>query len=69
MTGEELKNIAINFWGERGYVNALALALGVDRTQVWRYIRGNTIPGPVRAAVIAWRRRFAETGETPEPLS
>lgn len=65
MTGDELKAIAIQIWGERGYVAALANALKIDRTQIWRYIRGSSIPGPVEAAVRCWERRFVETGKTP----
>lgn len=61
MTGEELKAIAIQFWGERGYVSALAKSLKIDRTQVWRYIRGASIPGPVEAAVTCWKVRFDDS--------
>jgi len=54
MTGEELKNAAIKLFGERGWQAALALHLGVDRTQVWRYVSTGRVPGPVAAAVACW---------------
>ncbi len=55
MTPAELKAAAITLYGERGYSAALAKALKVDYTQVWRYLSGRTpIPGPVEAAVTAW---------------
>lgn len=67
MTGQELKEAAIKLFGESGWVTALADALGVDRTQVWRYVNGRTdVPGPVNAAVRCWLRRFGETGERPD---
>lgn len=66
MTGEELKQAAIELWGGRGWVSALASALHIDRTQVWRYVgKGNDVPGPVRAAVECWLKRHRETGERP----
>lgn len=54
MTGEELKLAAIKLFGERGWQAALALHLGVDRTQVWRYVTTGKVPGPVSAAVTCW---------------
>ena len=58
MTPSELKAAAIKLFGERGWVTALATALKVDRTQVWRYINGKgPIPGPVEAAVSCWLER------------
>lgn len=57
MSPEELKAAAIKLFGERGWSSALATHLGVDRTQVWRYINGKTdVPGPVAAAVRCWLR-------------
>lgn len=54
MTGEELKEAAIKLFGERGWQSALASHLGVDRTQIWRYVTNNRVPGPVDAAVKCW---------------
>lgn len=55
MTGDELKDAAVKLFGERGWVASLAEGLGVDRTQVWRYVNGRTpVPGPVAAAVECW---------------
>ncbi len=54
MTGDELKQAAITLFGERGWQSALARHLGVDRTQIWRYVTNNRVPGPVRAAVTCW---------------
>lgn len=72
MTPEELKAAAIELFGERGWVAALSAHLGVDRTQVWRYINGtgkSGIPGPVQAAVSCWLRSYRETGKLPpKPL-
>jgi len=54
---DELRQAAIRLFGERGWVAALALHLGVERTQVWRYLNGRTaVPGPVEAAVKCWLR-------------
>jgi plasmid maintenance system antidote protein VapI len=58
VTGEELKDAAVKLFGESGWVTALAENLGVDRTQVWRYVNGRTpVPGPVAAAVECWLSR------------
>ena len=54
MTGEELKTTAIKLFGERGWQSALAERLGIDRTQVWRYVSTGRVPGPVAAAVDCW---------------
>lgn len=66
MTPDRLKAAAIELWGERGWVTALATNLRIDRTQVWRYVNGKgPIPGPVEAAVECWIGRFRETGRRP----
>jgi hypothetical protein len=66
MTPADLKAAAIEIWGERGWVAALASSLGVDRAQVWRYLNGRTdIPGPVAAAVRCWTASFCGTRATP----
>ena len=66
MTPAELKSVAIEIWGERGWVSALAASLSVDRTQVWRYINGNTaVPGPVAAAATCWIGVFRKSGTRP----
>lgn len=54
MTGQELKEAGIRLFGERGWQAALALHLGIDRTQIWRYVDNNRVPGPVIAAVRMW---------------
>ena len=59
MTGEELKAAAIKLFGERGWQSALSSRLGVDRTQVWRYVTNDKVPGPVAAAVACWLRAGA----------
>lgn len=62
MTGEELKQAAIKLFGERGWQSALALHLGVDRTQIWRYVTNDKVPGPVGAAVTCWLKTGGPTG-------
>jgi hypothetical protein len=54
MSGDELKAAGIRLFGERGWQSALALHLGIDRTQIWRYVANNSVPGPVAAAVKCW---------------
>lgn len=59
MTGDELKEAAIKLFGERGWQSALSSRLGIDRTQVWRYVSNGKVPGPVAAAVNCWLRSGA----------
>ncbi|MGA0599131.1 hypothetical protein ACO2Q3_00330 [Caulobacter sp. KR2-114] len=47
-------------------MSRLAEALGVDRSTVSRWFAGLPVPGPVAAAVNAWLRLQAVTGERPE---
>lgn len=54
MSGDELKEAAIKLFGERGWQSALALHLKLDRTQIWRYVKNDSVPGPVAAAVECW---------------
>ncbi len=54
LTGEELKAAGVRFFGERGWQSGLAQYLSVDRTQIYRYVTNNHVPGPVSAAVKAW---------------
>ena len=61
MTGDELKRAGIKLFGERGWQSALARHLGVDRTQIWRYVTNNRIPGPVIAAVKCWLKHGPPT--------
>jgi hypothetical protein len=49
MTPSELKNAAIKLFGERGYSMRLAEFLGMERTQVWRYLNGR-LPVPFLVA-------------------
>lgn len=66
MTPGDLKSKAIEMFGERGWVSALAAALQVDRAQVWRYTTGKTkVPGPVAAAMSCWIAVFRATGKKP----
>lgn len=51
MTGEELKQAGIELYGQRGWQSSLASWLGIDRTQIWRYVKNDSVPGPVSAAV------------------
>lgn len=67
MSPSELKSAAIELFGERGFVTALSDRLGVDRTQVWRYLNQKTaVPGPVAAAVSCWLQvhRAAKAAKT-----
>jgi len=59
MTGEELKEAGMRLFGERGWQSALAQHLGIDRTQIWRYVTNDSVPGPVAAAVKCWLDRGA----------
>lgn len=66
MTGDRLREAAIEIWGERGWTSALASALGVERTQIWRYLNARTpVPGPVAAAVGCWLAAFRRDGAKP----
>lgn len=65
MTGEELQNAGIKLFGERGWQSALAEHLGIDRSQIWRYIQNDRVPGPVEAAVTCW----LENGVSDRPRS
>lgn len=56
MSGEELKQAAIKLFGDKGWQTSLADALKIDRTQVWRYVKHDKVPGPVAAAVSCWLR-------------
>jgi hypothetical protein len=51
MTGSELKAAAIELYGERGWQSSLAESLGKERTQIWRYVRNDSVPTIVSLAV------------------
>lgn len=52
MTGNELKNAAIEIYGKWGWQAKAAEALGVDASSVRRWTSGQIpVPGPVAAAV------------------
>lgn len=51
MTGDQLREAGIRLFGERGWQSSLASALGMERTQIWRYVTNNSVPGPVGVAV------------------
>ena len=60
MTAQELSDAAKTLFGREGYSHALAKALKVSPSQVWRYLNGrNPIPGPVEAAVECWLKSGA----------
>lgn len=61
MSGETLKQAGIKLFGERGWQSALAAHLGIDRTQIWRYVANDSVPGPVAAAVECWLKHGIET--------
>ena len=55
MTPQQFKDAAIRLHGEDGWQSAIARALGVKHSTVWRYLNGKLpIPGPVIAAVTCW---------------
>lgn len=55
MTGEELKQFGIAFFGSDGWQSGLAEALDINRSTVWRYVSNNSVPGPVAGAVLCWK--------------
>lgn len=57
MTGEEFKSAAIRLFGDKGWQSKVADSLGVDRSQVWRYTKSDSVPGPVNAAMECWLER------------
>jgi hypothetical protein len=52
MTPDELRSAAVDLYGARGWVAALATRLSKDRTQIWRYLRGETPIPPLVAEVV-----------------
>lgn len=68
MTGSELQAAGIKLFGQRGWQSSLAQRLGIDRTQIWRYVTNDKVPGPVAAAVEAWLRE-ASAAEAQTPSS
>lgn len=67
MSGDEMIKAAVALFGERGHITALASALGVDRTQVWRWAKLREIPGPAAAAITCWLDRGAPPTNTKGP--
>lgn len=55
MTGNELKQFAIEQFGARGWQTQLAARLGIARTTLWRQIENDAVSGPVAAAVEGWK--------------
>ncbi len=53
MNTEDLESAGQLLFPEQGK-NALAAALGIDPSTLWRYAQRGRIPGPVSAAVAAW---------------
>lgn len=54
MTGKQLQAAGIKLFGKRGWQSALATHLNIDRTQIWRYVQNDRVPGPVAAAIECW---------------
>ncbi len=53
MSTEELESAVQQLFPTLGK-NALATALGIDPSTLWRYAQRGRIPGPVSAAIAAW---------------
>lgn len=53
MSTGDLESAVQQLFPEQGK-NALAAALGIDPSTLWRYAQRGRIPGPVSAAVAAW---------------
>lgn len=53
MSTEDLESAVQQLFPEQGK-NALAAALGIDPSTLWRYAQRGRVPGPVRAAVASW---------------
>ena len=52
MSGQELKESAIQLYGSHGWQSSLAKDLGVDTSSIRRWVSGAVpVPGPVAAAV------------------
>ena len=52
MSVEELTEISIQLWGQRGWKSKLAIFLDVDPSTVRRWLGGRVpVPGPVSAAL------------------
>jgi hypothetical protein len=68
MTGEQLKAAGIKLFGEQ-WQSPLAGRLGIDRIQIWRYVKNDRVPGPVAAAVECWLwcRASEERGREEQP--
>lgn len=56
MTAEQLRAAGIRLFGkERGWMTRFADRLGIDRSNLSRWLSGTvTVPGPVAACVEAW---------------
>lgn len=66
MTADKLRKDAVELFGGAGWTSALAAALKIDRTTVYRYVHGQIpIPGPVEAVMACWLERFRTTGKRP----
>lgn len=66
MEPSELEVIAGRLFGQH-WRGALARALGVDYTTLWRQVSGDRIPGPVQSAVRAWQLLYDLQGLRPPP--
>jgi hypothetical protein len=70
MNAGDLESVGQQLFPEQGK-NALAAALGVDPSTLWRYVQRGRIPGPVGAAVAAWLvlKRDFDLAPPAEPCS
>lgn len=62
MTADELKALAIGWFGERGWQSRLAALLNVERSTVTRWMQTGMVPGPVTSAVQCWERTGGPPG-------
>jgi predicted DNA-binding transcriptional regulator AlpA len=70
MNAEDLESASQLLFPEQGK-NALAAALGIDPSTLWRYAQRGRIPGPVSAAVASWLvlKRDFDLAPPAEPCS
>lgn len=64
MAPHEIERIGTALFGER-FRSALASALGVSKGAITHWLDGKPVPGPVIAALAAWKEIFETTGRRP----
>jgi hypothetical protein len=65
VTANDLKALAVGWFGERGWQSRLAALLHVDRSTVTRWMQTGIVPGPVIAAVDCWARSGGPPADKP----